>query len=438
MWRLLFSIALSGGLAASLYAANGQAAVPLAVTISRLQMIASGRVGFNVAIAGFQPELRPTIEGRATLGGQTVEGPQSPLTASRIPAFFDLPAGRVRIGGDASVAEFTPVPPFTENTPVAIELTVRQGGEVATARQTGVLLLPTVIVPGYLNDMAGKPDQAIMSVLGQRGYDAGGASPNLFWFTYPSRSLDLEKAAWALAAYVRDVVLPASYAARINVVGYSLGGLMARWNLAFEPGWDRLVDRFVMVGVPNEGAVMSYVDAWYPLAAPWAGTPAARSMLPTFPFWRPAPGAPWGFPPNAQNPVLAELNTHALPERVRAYAFFGNRQPDPDGRGTWAGITGQLPGARFSPGPGDGIVLAASALGLPINGGAGVPGLADRLVMKVDLGDVRHLSLLGAASSKIADVLVDQKTADRITPSSGNDTALPSLRGGFLTVRGGQ
>jgi len=368
MRRAIFSIALSAALAASLFAANGQAAVPLAVSISRLQMVAPGRVGFDVAIAGFQPGLQPTIEGTATLGGQTIEEPRSPLIASRIPAFFDLPAGRIRIGRDASVVEFAPVPPFTENTPVVLEITVRQGGEVATARQTGVLLLPTVIVPGYLNDMAGKPDPVVMSALVGRGYRARGGSPNLFWFTYSSRSLDLEKAAWALAAYVRDVVLPTTYAARINVVGYSLGGLLARWNLVFEPGWDRLVNQFVMVGVPNEGAVMSYVDGWYPLAAPWAGTPAARSMLPTFPFWRPGSRAAWGFPPDAQNPALTELNTHPLPEGIRAYAFYGNRQPDPDGRGTWAGITGRLPRAGFSSGAGDGIVLTASALGLPING----------------------------------------------------------------------
>src|SRR5215469_14509417 len=34
---------------------------------------------------------------------------------------------------------------------------------------------------------------------------------------------------------------------------------MARWNIAFEPGWDRLVNRFLLVGVPNEGAVMRYL-----------------------------------------------------------------------------------------------------------------------------------------------------------------------------------
>ena len=405
--RAVLTLILNVVFASSLFANHGQAAVPLAVSLSSLQMGAPGRVGFDVVISGLRPELQPTIEGSANLGGQSIQGPPGPVVAARIPASIDLLAGRVRVGGDAFVAEFPPMPPVTENTPIALEVTVRQGDEVATARQTGVLLLPTVIVPGYLNDMSGKPDPRILSVLEQRGYRARGTSPDLFWFTYPSRSLSLEKGAWALAAYVRDVVLPKTYAARINVVGYSLGGLLTRWALAFEPGWDRLVNRFVMVGVPNEGAVMAYVNAWYPLAAPWARTPAARDLLPTFPFWRPARGAPWGFPPDAQNAALAELNTHPLPEGIRAYAFFGYRPLDEERRsGTWAGVTGQLPEARFSYGPGDGIVLAASALGLPINGGAGVPGLADRLA-NVDLGPIGHQSLMEAAIMKIAEILTD-------------------------------
>jgi hypothetical protein len=406
--RAILSTILSAALAASLFVAPGHAAVPLTVRLSRPQMVGHGRLRVDVTIAGLHPELHPTIQSNATLNGQSIQGQALPVIASRIPTFIDLPAGRIRIGGDASVGEFPPVPPLEENMPAVIEVTVRQGNEVATERQTAMLLLPTIIVPGYLNDMTGTPGPAIMTVLEQRGYSAAAPSPNLFWFTYPSRKLSLQDGARALATYVRDVVLPTTYAARINVVGYSLGGLLTRWNLAFEPGWDRLVNRFVMVGVPNEGAVMPYVDGWYPLAAPWTQTPAARSLLPTFPFWRPASNGPWGYPPDAQNPVLAYLNAHPLPGGIRTYAFYGNRQPDPDGRGTWAGITGRLPKAGFSSGRGDGIVLAASALGLPINGGAGVPGLADRLVMKVDLGNVRHLSLLEAAIARVADVLTDR------------------------------
>lgn len=168
-------------------------------------------------------------------------------------------------------------------------VTVHQGPAEATVRQTMTLPLPTVVVPGYLNDLQGKPDPRILSAFEQREYQATGVSPNLFWFTFRSRDLSLEDAASALARYVSDVVLPSTYAARINVAGYSLGGLLALWNAAFVLGWGRLVNRLILVGVPNEGAVMAYHYALYPLAG-LARPPAARSLLPTFPFWRPTTG----------------------------------------------------------------------------------------------------------------------------------------------------
>jgi hypothetical protein len=415
MRRAVLALTLSGAFAASLCAGSGHAAVPLAVTISRLQMVAPGRVGFEIRIEGLRPELAPAAEGTATVGGQTIKKPPAPVAGARVPVVIDLPAGRIRVGGNAPVADFPPVPRLEENTPISLDLTVRQGGEVATARQTGVLLLPTVIVPGYLNDVGGKPHAGIISALEQRGYHLTAASPDLFWFSYRSRALGLKDAANALAAYVRETVLPKTYAARINVVGYSLGGLLARWNLAFEPGWDHLVNRFVMVGVPNQGAVISYVYAQYAVAG-LARTAAARDLIPTFPYWQPDPGGPWRFPPDGQNPALAGLNTHLLPTGIRAYAFYGNAgQYDARDEGTAAGVAGDLRELQKPVffGPGDGVVLTASALGLPINGGPGIPGLADQLVMKVDLGPVGHSSLLAAASTKIADALTDRQTAAR-------------------------
>ena len=146
-----------------------------------------------------------------------------------------------------------------------------------------------------------------------------------------------------------------------------------------EPGvrarWDHLVNRFVMVGVPNQGVVMSYVYAWYAVAG--LARTAARDLNPTFPYWQPDPGGPWRFPPDGQNPALTALNAHLLPKGIRAYAFYGNQgQLDTHDLSTWAGVTGdlqELQRAVFSFGPGDGIVLTASALGLPINGGPGIP-----------------------------------------------------------------
>jgi hypothetical protein len=431
MWRTILSLAMSAALAAS-FAPHSQAAAPLSVHLSNMMFVAPGQVRMDISIAGFLPNLHPTIEGALTIGERSIGGLPFPAVASRIPGVIDLPAGKARIG-EVAVGDFTPVPPLDENMPIAAEVTVRQGDQVAADRQAGVLLLPTVIVPGYLNDFGGsKPDSTIMSALERRGYRDDGGWPSVFWFAYQSQSLGVKEAARALATYVRSVVLPRSYAARINVVAYSLGGLLARWNMATEPGWDRLVNKFAMVGVPNEGTVMSYVDGWYP-AAGIARTPAARSMIPTFPFWRPAANAWWGFPSDGRNVFLAELNTHPLPEAIRAYAFYGNRPFNAEGRGTWRGITGQLPNAAFTNGPGDGVVLVDSALGMPINGGSDVSGLADRLVMTVDLGPVDHRALLGAASGKIADLLTSGKAAVRSPlPARGVDgahTVRPAGRG---------
>lgn len=97
----------------------------------------------------------------------------------------------------------------------------------------------------------------------------------------------MEQGAQALAAYVRRVVLPVTYAARINVVGYSVGGLMARWNVAYDvDGWGMLVNRLILVGVPNEGTVMAYVASHAPSFVPFSGlgrSPVVPSLTPTFP-----------------------------------------------------------------------------------------------------------------------------------------------------------
>lgn len=405
------ALLLAGALlAATLSTAEGYEDTQLTVRISALRMVGPGRLGAEVVVAGFHPEPRPTIEPTVTIGAQVVHRPPQPMIAPRVPASIDLPAGRIRLG-DVSVDEFTPVPPLEENLPVRVELTVRQGDAAATARQTAVVLLPTVIVPGYLNDIVEAADPDVMAGLERRGFSAGDPSPDLFWFQYRSRAMSLRDAGTALAVYVHRVVLRATYAARINVVGYSLGGLIARWNIAFEPGWDHLVNRLILVGTPNQGSIASYVYAWYP-AGIFARTRAARELLPTFPFWRPDPQTPWTIPSDSRNPTLAELNAHPLPDSIRAYALYGRRDA-----GAISGVTGRLPDVTFSVGPGDGLVLTASALGLPVNGGGGVPGLADRFVATVDLGPQRHPNLLGAAIPKIAEILIDRTTTYNFGPA---------------------
>jgi len=329
----------------------------------------------------------------------------------RFAMVFDLPAGVVKVGGVA-VGTFHPVPPFTENMRFPVEVTIRHGSRVATARGEATILLPTVIVPGYLGELAG-PDREVLAAFARRGYTDTGPSPTLFWFRYPSRQVALEEGAQSLAAYVRRVVLPATYAARINVVGYSVGGLMARWNVQFNTdGWSRLINRLVLIGVPNEGAVMAYVGEHAPPFLPFAGwgkSQLVRDMTPTFPFWRDSPAHAWSIPPDGDNSALTRLNARPIPAGIRVYLFYGSHDPrNAAGPQTTSGIIGFLPGAALSYGSGDGIVLAASAQGLPIHGGQGVAGLADRAVLRVDLGSVYHGSLLTAGADRITAALLDR------------------------------
>jgi pimeloyl-ACP methyl ester carboxylesterase len=342
---------------------------------------------------------------------------QAEVPLIRMPSRFAmdlaLAAGAVRVAG-ITVGEFPPVHRFDENLQFPVEVTLRRGPFAATARQLVTLPLPTVVVPGYLNELS-RPEQTLLAAFRQHGYRDTGLAQTIFWFAYPSLHTSFEQAAHDLDAYVRQVVLPATYARKINVVGYSVGGLLARQNIAYDPdGWGRLVNRLVLVGVPNEGVVMPYAYRNVPPFVPYAymaHTQAARAMLPTFPFWRAAPGKPWGTPADGGNPLLAQLNARPIPADVRLFAFYGSSERGGGAAATMRGVTDE--GGGVSYGHGDGIVLAASALGLPIQGGAGVAAFADHEIQRVDLGPVGHMSLLATGAEKIVAVLLD-RVLDRV------------------------
>jgi hypothetical protein len=383
----------------------------LSVTAARPAMANAHTLRLSLTISGLRPGAEvPSVSVLARVGQQRIEAAVAFRMPSRFNVDLDLDAGRVRIGGVA-VAAFTPLPRLEENTRFPVQITVRQGAAEATVQQRATLLIPTVIVPGYLNDL-GKTPTDVLEVFEQRGYEDEGPSPTLYWFAYPSRTLALEDASRALATYVRRVVLSSTYAARINVIGHSLGGLLPRWNIGYgRDGWDRLVNRLVLLGVPNEGTIAAYVAPRRPIVDifGWGRTRMVSAMLPTFPYWRPAPGQAWTWPPQGHNPVLDQLNARPIPESVRVYALYGDDTADKRGGGrTPSGLVGPLENFSFSYGAGDGIVLVASTLGLPVNGGAGVPEFTSRLVAQINLGRVSHIGMLRAATRRIVDILQDR------------------------------
>lgn len=412
------SLLLVAVLAGAAVPAAGQPLDPPRITILDVGMV-SRSLRISLATSGLdERDGEPsTLSVSAWLDGVPFH---AALPLIHMPARFaldlDLAAGAVRVGG-ITVGEFPPLRPFDENMRFPVAVTLHRGALSATARVTVTIPLPTVIVPGYLNELDG-PDPEVLAAFRRHGYRDSGMARTLFWFTYPSLHMSLEEGARDLDAYVRQVVLPATFARKVNIVGYSLGGLFARWNIANDPeGWGTLVNRLVLVGVPNEGAVMPYVYSRAPSFLPyawWAQTLAARELLPTFPFWRAASTDSWGTPSGGGNSLLARLNARSIPAAVRIYIFYGSSDPrDTAAAHTLVGVTGEALGGRLSYAPGDGIVLAASAQGLPIQGGSGVAAFADHAIPRVSLGPVNHQSLLRAGADRIAAVLLD-RVLDRV------------------------
>jgi len=432
MLRIVVSLVLLAGLLAAVARPAAAVEPQERVVVPQTAVLQARMVGHSlrvtVATAGFAASEadQSTLTVSAWFDGAPIRA-TLPLIEipSRLSLELDLRVGAIRIGG-VTVGDFPPVAPFRENLRFPVEVTVRRGALAATARATVTTLLPVVIVPGYLNEWSG-PSHDVLAAFERRGYTVSGPRQNVFWFTYPSQQVTVPAGAAALAAYVRAVVLPATHAARVSVVGYSLGGLMARWNVAYDvDGWATLVNRLVLVGVPNEGTVLAYVVAHAPSIVPYSGLgrrPAASAFLPTFPFWRADSTQPWTVPADAGNELLADLNAQPLPSDIRLYLFYGSHDPrHAAGPQTSAGLTGSLPGATLSYGEGDGVVLAASAQGLPIGGGDGVTALTEHAAARIDLGAVYHTGLLEAGATKIVAALLDY-FFDRVDGAA----ALPTL-----------
>jgi hypothetical protein len=396
--------------------AIGQREEPLTVAILDAGMV-DGHI-LRVALATPEPKAQPAdppqLELDAWPGGVHAHGSLLLIGMPShvpIPMDVDLSEGTVKVGV-VKVGEFPAVPRFSENVQFPVQVTLRQGGRAATAHRMVTVLLPTVIVPGYANELS-SPDDRVLEAFRQHGYQDGGRGSTLFWFAYPSNEWTIEQAAHALADYVHRTVLNRAYAAKINVVGYSLGGLLARWDIQFDvDGWGTLVNRLLLVGVPNEGTLFAYMYRNVPTFVPYAylaHTPAAHAMMPTFPFWRDSTAHDWSMPADADNPVLAELNRRPMPSGVKVEIFYSSAQD------TVIGLTDNGAPAL---GPGDGVVPAASAQGLPIQGGSGVPALLTPNVVRVDLGSTAHSHLMSAAVvGRFAAILLDRVNSIAEAPS---------------------
>ena len=167
---------------------------------------------------------------------------------------------------------------------------------VGTHNREDPIPLPVIITHGILGDLAQFTEGTIGPGLAQLamsfevdGYDPVPTYPTLHQLVYPS--LDTGGIGFLANQYMKrkvEDVLESTYAAKVDLVAHSMGGLLARFYIE-ELGGDAKVRKLVTIGTPHAGAAKSH-DAiehsayevpgsnalslffdWWPSRAEWVG-----------------------------------------------------------------------------------------------------------------------------------------------------------------------
>jgi Alpha/beta hydrolase of unknown function (DUF900) len=178
------------------------------------------------------------------------------------------------------------VPRFGDN--VFFEVTARasEEGHEGVARARAGILLPVVIVPGirpfwwtprptfdrlinYLVDKSAA-DLRLFGYLGD-GYLRDMTTPSyptVFVLNYEVNRNSFTRGAIRLDNLIRSI-LKRTYAARVNIIGHSKGGLVSRQYLVGDPvtgleSGAETVAGVIMAAVPNLGSVYATHEEWFP------------------------------------------------------------------------------------------------------------------------------------------------------------------------------
>ncbi len=119
--------------------------------------------------------------------------------------------------------------------------------------------VPVILLGGLGNELGGNGVGAFglaVDLVGGGAYDQGGKRPTMIVHEYASLDTSLGKLAKGLQKTVRRALRGTSFG-KVDVIGYSMGGLVARRWLAAEG--EGKVRRMVFLATPNEGAPLAQV-----------------------------------------------------------------------------------------------------------------------------------------------------------------------------------
>jgi probable HAF family extracellular repeat protein len=391
---------------------------------------------------------------------------------------YTLPSGAVGQFMNSFRIDLTKItgglPRFTDNQVFTVTATVTEGGAVVgTASKPAEIPLPVVHVHGVLSDCIGDPfPTALFTFLqGQHPYsiDRGTSLhgpqpftqpyPTLVSYPYGSLTGSTHTFAIDLGAWLRNDLLPATYADKVNVVAHSLGGIVTR-DAIWVAGANQTVNKLILVGSPSTGSTLAPVakNNWAVMKSLGTVLPAALialivqvlgpgvtaadiagefqdfakmalcvgiggpsttyELFPTYPWFAPNQlsadtNQNLSIPTSYVNPVLPALNTLGLHQDVRYYAVVASGLPTLAKDWGKFYLTDAVQLLLQDPhlyGPGDGIVLLDSQLGdhaWPLGVGKGKLNIVTPTGGLRDAGKVFHTSYLSNPTSQgyISDIL---------------------------------
>ena len=274
---------------------------------------------------------------QATINGTKITGPSTEkdlgtnLSATSDPDAFVIDLEQ------QGVARFTTNQKF----PLTVSVTAADGSQVSDTKK-GVILLPTVIVPG-IQPRGGHPNggagtywqlenyltQRSAALLGSGtlgdGYRLVGAAPypTLYTLTYDTNHASLTRGANQLAQLIRSLTDPAArttYASAVNLVTQSKGGLVGR-RFIVRPGNAPRVNRMIMCAPPNLGSVWAALDA-----EPFADY---SNLQPLWPWDRRLPAQRFISTPNFELFQLNQVPLPALPSGNPYTIIYSDSTPTP-------------------------------------------------------------------------------------------------------------
>jgi len=191
---------------------------------------------------------RATVEG--TVNGRKIRGRKG-IGAGERTARLTLDPRRARIR--------------KANGALVFDLVVRVDARRERAEQSvsATVGVPVIVLPGLGNESTpGGFDLFATGLDNAAGgaWGAGGAKASIVVHEYASRTKPLTELARGLDR-VSKLLLKGSVFRQVDVVGYSMGGLVAReWMQT--PGGRGRVRKLVFLGTPNEGAPVAYLAAF--------------------------------------------------------------------------------------------------------------------------------------------------------------------------------